>query len=172
MTTVYIGVGSNIEPLDNITAALDLLRDGGTGIVASSRFYRTAAIGRPEQEAYANGVWRARCGLPPRELRTVLRRIERQLGRIRTEDKFAPRSIDLDILLFGELLIEDAELRVPDPHILERPFLSKCLLELDPDIRMPDSGFRLAELARADWTTLEEYSEITQTIRQKLESEG
>lgn len=169
MSVVYIGVGSNIDPTHNVPSALDELSARGIRIVASSRFYRTAPIGRPEQFPYANGVWRTETETEPLRLKTILREVEQHLGRVRTDDKFAPRSIDLDILLYGQLSTHDEALLIPDPHILERPFLSLCLLELDPDIRLPGSSDRLRELSRVEDTVLEEYSEITRAIRAKLE---
>ncbi len=169
MTTVYLGVGSNIDPARYIPAAFDALANVGLAVAASSRFYRTAPIGRPEQAPYANGVWRLECDARPQTLRSSLKMIEERLGRIRGSDKFAPRSIDLDILLFGDSLIEDDGLLVPDPHILERPFLSLCLLEIDPTIVLPGTGAPLREIFEEPEQQLEEYPEITAIVRKKLE---
>lgn len=169
MAPVYIGVGSNIEPLRNIPAAIKLLREWGITVFASSTFYRTPAIGRPEQEPYANGVWLIEYARSAWELKALLRKTEEHLGRVRTEDRYAPRSLDLDILLFGDLVTHEKGLIIPDPHITERPFLCRCLLELDPAIRMPESGRRLSEFSSADWLMMEEHAEITKAVRRTLE---
>lgn len=68
------------------------------------------------------------------------------MGRIRTEDKYAPRTIDLDILLYGDQVIQEPDLKIPDPDLYRRPFLAIALLELAPQLRLPDSGSLLAEL--------------------------
>jgi 2-amino-4-hydroxy-6-hydroxymethyldihydropteridine diphosphokinase len=168
MALVFLGVGSNIAPERNIPAALRILQERGVTIDATSRFYRTAAIGRPDQEPYANGVWRAETELPPRELRILLRETEHRLGRVRTNDKFAARTIDLDILLYDELIAVEEDLRLPDPHILERAFLAACLLELNPGLRLPGSQFDLSEVAQAGGP-FEDYLGITKKIRILLE---
>lgn len=133
----YIGVASNISPEDNIERALAGLSEQVT-VAKVSTFYRTAPINRPEQPYYLNGAAKILTALPPQRLKhEVLRRIEAELGRIRTEDRYCARPIDLDLLLYGDLRIASEELRLPDPDVLERPFLIACLLELDPDLRLP-----------------------------------
>ncbi|MCF6287505.1 MAG: 2-amino-4-hydroxy-6-hydroxymethyldihydropteridine diphosphokinase, partial [Candidatus Hydrogenedentes bacterium] len=127
----------NVDPEKNIVAALEILR-GQVSIEALSIFYRTAAIGRPEQPDYLNGVAKIRTPLEPVALKTtVLRPIEAQLGRQKTADRYAARCIDLDILLWGEAILDNEEQTIPDPDITERPFLGAGLLDLDPDIVLP-----------------------------------
>ena len=168
MALVYIGVGSNIDPERNIPSALEALLLANLRVTRSSSFYRTDPIGRPEQAPYANGVWQAVTGLSPHELKALLRRIERRLGRVRSSDKFAARTIDLDILLFDDLELSDEEVSIPDPHILERGFLARCLIELDPGLRFPGADSPLAAVAdKAE--NLEENVGITRTIKRILE---
>lgn len=171
MPRVYIGVGSNIEPLAHIPAALDELLACGMTVDASSRFYRTEAIGGGGQPSYANGVWRAHCVIEPHELRSVLRDIEARLGRVRSSDKYAPRPIDLDTLLYDDLVIADGELTIPDPQILERAFLVRCLLEIDPQLRLPGHSGPLADADIVQPSSFEEYPEITLRVNQRLENE-
>ncbi len=144
---VYIGVGSNIAPETNIVAALERLKSYAT-ITGVSTIYRTPALLRPEQPPYLNGVIRVRTTLDARPLKfEVLRGIETALGRIRTDDAYAARPIDLDILLFDALIVVEDDLRIPDPDIRERAFLSAGLRELDPGLVLPDTGERVAGLA-------------------------
>ena len=143
----YIGVGSNIAPETNIVAALERLKLYAT-ITGVSTFYRTPALMRPEQPPYLNGVIRVRTALDVRSLKfEVLRGIETALGRIRSDDAYAARPIDLDILLFDALTIDEDDLRIPDPDIGERVFLAAGLRELAPGLVLPDTGERVAGLA-------------------------
>lgn len=167
--TMYIGVGSNIEPEANILRALDLL-ERCSRVTATSTFYRTPAIGRPEQPDYLNGVWRIETPLAPRDLKFgELRRIEEQLGRVRGSDKYAPRTIDLDVLLCGPEVLDDPDCQVPAPEIRQRPFLVVCLLELDPDLVMPDTGEPLASLLARDQEKAYRPAEaFTQRLRSRV----
>jgi 2-amino-4-hydroxy-6-hydroxymethyldihydropteridine diphosphokinase len=144
--TAYIAVGSNVESEKNIPRALERLRRR-VRVTASSSFSRTAPVGPADQPPFLNGVWKIVTTASPRSLKyEVLRSIETELGRHRTEDRYAPRPIDLDILLFGDAVIDEPDLRIPDPDILERPFLAGALLELDPDLVLPDRGKPLHSL--------------------------
>lgn len=169
MALVYLGVGSNIEPAANVPRALIALSELGLPVAASSPFYRTEAIGRPEQEPYANGVWKLSCTVGPHRLKRLLRAIERRLGRLRTADRYAARPIDLDILIYDDLVVDDGELRIPDPHILERPFLGAGLVSLDPEIRLPGDAVPLRRRLQAAAGGLEEYPEISRLVCGRLE---
>jgi 2-amino-4-hydroxy-6-hydroxymethyldihydropteridine diphosphokinase len=171
-------VGSNIDPQKNITGALSLLRRQVT-VTASSTFYRSRAEGRPEQgrpqakslchQEFSNGVWRIHTAIEPSPLKfDVLRSIENHLGRRRdVRDKFADRTIDLDLILYAECIIDAPELRIPDPGIV-RPFVAVPLLELAPGLILPD-GRPLAELPGAnDPTGLEPLAELTAMLRAAL----
>ena len=144
---VYIAVGSNIEPERNIAEALDRLKRY-VHIKAISTFYRTAPIGQPEQSAFLNGVWQIDTVRTALALKFgVLRQIESKLGRVRTEDKYAARTIDLDIAVYGDAVINEPDLHIPDPDIRQRPFIAVPLLELAPSLVLPDTGERLSSLA-------------------------
>lgn len=145
--TVYIAVGSNIDPERHIPAALSRLHRRLT-VTAVSTFYQTAPLGRPEQDPYVNGVIQVRTGLEPRELKFgVLRPLEAELGRRRGPDRLASREIDLDLVLHGDRVLSEPDLALPDPDLRERAFIAVPLVELAPDLTLPDTGERLAELA-------------------------
>lgn len=137
---VYIGVGSNIDPDLNIPKALKRLCREAT-VTGVSIFYRCAALGRPTQAPFTNGVFRVLWNDGPEALKTeCLRGIETRLGRQRGSDRYADRTIDLDILLFGDRRIGTDGVVVPDPDIMRRPFIYIPLLELAPDIVVPGVG--------------------------------
>jgi 2-amino-4-hydroxy-6-hydroxymethyldihydropteridine diphosphokinase len=160
MARAFIAIGSNIDPERNVLAALRLLRRR-VRIVAVSTFYRTQAEGRPGDPDFINGVALIETELAPRALKLeVLREVEQALGRQRTADGSAPRTMDLDLLLYDNL--EDDELRLPDADILRRPFVAFPLLELDPGLRLPrwQTGIRevAARLSAQGMTPLPEYT--------------
>lgn len=153
----YVGVGSNVAAEANVPAALRALARR-VRVVATSTFYRTEPIGRAGDPPFVNGVVAVDAELAAADLKwRVLRPIEAELGRLRGPDPNAPRTIDLDLLLYGEVRCATPELVLPDPQIVERPFLAWPLLELDPELVLPDGRplHPLAErLPRAGMTAL------------------
>ncbi len=146
---VYIALGSNIEPQANIERALRLLHEW-TRITGLSRFYETQAIGPVAQPHFLNGVVRVETDFSPRALKfELLRTIESAVGRTRSEDRFAPRTMDLDIVLYGSQCIATPEVTVPDPDLMERPFLAAGILDIDPAAELPD-GRLVAALFDSD----------------------
>src|SRR5512143_1899534 len=124
MVRAFVGIGSNIDPAQNVRAALRCLARQ-TRLVAISTVYLTEPLGRPEQAPYYNCVAEIATDVPPTELKYgMLRGIEDALGRRRTQDKYAPRTIDLDLLAYGDLVLDTEGMRLPDPDILQRPFLA------------------------------------------------
>ncbi|MDO8684967.1 MAG: 2-amino-4-hydroxy-6-hydroxymethyldihydropteridine diphosphokinase [Armatimonadota bacterium] len=169
MARVFIGIGSNIDPDRNIRAALRLLSHV-TRVTAISTFYVTDPEGRPEQPRYYNGVAEIETDLPPAQLKhDALRHIESELGRNRSDDKHAPRTIDLDILIYDDLIISSDDLVIPDPEIANRPYLAIPLAELIPEFTPPGTNQRLAESA-AEFTfgDMEPLSEYTKLLREDL----
>jgi len=147
MARAYIAVGSNILPAESIRKALRLLAQR-VKVTAISTVYQTRPEGGRVQPPYYNCVLAADTETPPNELkRSVLRAVEDQLGRQRGDDKFASRTIDLDLILYGELTLSTGDLALPDPEIRERPYLAAGLSELDPGLVMPDTGERIADIA-------------------------
>ena len=133
--SAYVAVGSNIEPETHIPSALTKLKSRIT-VSAVSTHYRTAPLGnRSDQDDYLNGVWRLETIETPHVLRQLFRSMEMDYGRLRTSDKYGPRTLDLDLLLWAELV--DSSAGLPDMDILERPFLYEALLEFDENLIWP-----------------------------------
>lgn len=168
-TCVFIGLGSNVNPERNLVAALDRLCDA-LEVRAVSTVYRTKPLERPEQDDFLNAVVAAATSLPPRALKfDVLRRIESELGRVRSDDAHAPRTIDLDLVLYGNRIMDEADLQLPDPDIWERPFIAEPLRELAPSLVMPDTRERIASIAAAlDCTGLTPEPALTHRLRDRL----
>lgn len=143
---VFVAVGSNIDPERHILEALGRVKQYGR-VTGVSTFYRTEPVGRPEQQSFLNGVWRIETSTSARVLKfDCLRVIEADLGRVRTADKWASRTIDLDIILYGDAVIDEPGLRIPDPEIRVRSFIAIPLLELAPDLVLPDTKECLASV--------------------------
>ncbi|MFH2006711.1 MAG: 2-amino-4-hydroxy-6-hydroxymethyldihydropteridine diphosphokinase [bacterium] len=169
--TCYVGVGSNIEPQVHVPAALEGLLSR-MEVTGSSTFYRTAPAGRPEQADYVNGVWAVRTHLAPGPLKALLRELEVRLGRRRTADRFASRTIDLDLLLHGDTVRVGGGLDLPDPDVRHRAFVAVPLLELAPELRLPDTGEPLARVVDRLGTdgleALEALEALTAALRTRL----
>jgi 2-amino-4-hydroxy-6-hydroxymethyldihydropteridine diphosphokinase len=147
MARVFIGVGSNIEPRCHVPSALRRL-DEAAGVLRVSTFFATPALERSVDPPFVNGVVELGDVMPPEALKALLRRIEQDEGRRRTPDRFAPRPIDLDLLLHGDVVSAAAGLQLPHPDVVSRRFVTLPLLELAPDLLLPGSGERLATVAR------------------------
>lgn len=142
-----IAIGSNIAPERNVPLAVNLLNQY-VRIHALSSMCWSVAIGARDQPRFLNGACRIATRLSPRDLKTfVLESIEYALGRVRTGDKYAAREIDLDIALFGNSVIKEKGLRIPDPDIRKRPFLAIPLAEVAPDWVVPRTAATLREIA-------------------------
>ena len=146
--TVFITLGSNIEPAANLARALDhLTRE--LQVEAVSGVWESEPYGAPGTPRFCNAAVRITSALPPAGLKRLLRRIEGDLGRRRDGRRNAPRTIDLDIALVGDLVIDDprAGLRIPDPDIRERAYLALPLAEVGPEVPHPETGEPLADIA-------------------------
>jgi 2-amino-4-hydroxy-6-hydroxymethyldihydropteridine diphosphokinase len=142
----YIALGSNIDPEQNIIRAAQALKALGT-ILATSRVYRNEAIAPQPQPEYLNAAVLLLTDLTPERLRLDLRDIETEFGRVRTEDKYAPRTIDLDLCLYGSLVLNTERLTLPDPEITTRAHLAVTLAELNPDYLLPNTDESLSSIA-------------------------
>jgi 2-amino-4-hydroxy-6-hydroxymethyldihydropteridine diphosphokinase len=140
-----LGLGSNLgDRLANLQEALDRLsRVPGLRVTGTSRVYETDPVGPPQPD-YLNAVVRVETTLSPKRLLEACLGVEREMGRERRE-RWGPRNIDLDLLIFGREEIDQPGLTVPHPRMHERPFVLIPLLELDADPPLP-GGRRLAEL--------------------------
>jgi 2-amino-4-hydroxy-6-hydroxymethyldihydropteridine diphosphokinase len=147
VTTAYVGLGANLGDRDGtIEEALRRLdEDAEITITATSTLRETDPVGYTEQPRFLNGAARLETTLGARELLDRLLAVERSLGRERTGPRFGPRTIDLDLLLYGEEAIDEPGLTVPHPRLAERRFVLEPLVELDPALALPD-GRGLAAL--------------------------
>jgi 2-amino-4-hydroxy-6-hydroxymethyldihydropteridine diphosphokinase len=139
----YIGMGSNLGDREGVIAsALDLLRGADeVEVLAVSSLRETDPVGYLDQPRFLNGAVEVETTLAARELLALLLEIERRLGRVRGEGpRFGPRTIDLDLLLYGDETIGEAGLQVPHPRLAERPFVLEPLAELDPALEIPGAG--------------------------------
>jgi 2-amino-4-hydroxy-6-hydroxymethyldihydropteridine diphosphokinase len=149
MVQAFVAVGSNIDPARNVEASLRALALR-VRITAISTVYLTDAEGRPGQPPFYNGVVGVDTDATPHTLKfEVLRRIEADLGRQRSSDRYAPRTADLDLIIYGQCILNSAEMVLADPQIRHRPFLAWPLAELVPDLVLPGTGMRMAEIAGA-----------------------
>lgn len=143
-TRVAIGLGSNLgDRAGHLNAAVADLAEIGE-IVATSSVYETAPVGGPDQGAYLNAVVVLDTDLPPRSILDRLLVMEQAQGRRRRE-RWGPRTLDLDILLYGDQVIDSPGLTVPHPRVAERRFVLEPLDEAWPGATLPD-GRRIADL--------------------------
>jgi 2-amino-4-hydroxy-6-hydroxymethyldihydropteridine diphosphokinase len=142
----FISLGSNIEPERYLPLAVNRLKALGN-VVAVSRVYQNPAVGDSPQPDFLNAAVLLETDLSLVDLRRCLRVIEDSLGRVRTEDKYAPRTIDLDLCLYGNTFSETREQTLPDPDILTRAHLAVPLAELAPDLHHPLIGDPLRDIA-------------------------
>lgn len=140
-----VGLGGNAgEPVAAVRAALvalDLLP--GTRLLRASRLYRTPAWGLRDQPDFINAAAAIETCLAPRALLERLLAVERAFGRVRAadgSDRWGPRTLDLDLLLHGEAVVDEPGLRVPHPHLHERAFALLPVMDVAPDARIPGIG--------------------------------
>ena len=140
MTRAYVGVGANLGDREaTIRAAIEALPD----VVAVSTLRETEPFGVTGQPPYLNGAVALETELAPRELLDRLLEIERSLGRERREPsqvRWGPRTIDLDLLVYGDATVDEPGLTVPHPRLHERRFVLEPLAELDPGLVVPGRG--------------------------------
>jgi 2-amino-4-hydroxy-6-hydroxymethyldihydropteridine diphosphokinase len=135
VTIAFIGIGSNLdEPRRQVLEAFtELDRLPHTRVVKKSSLYRTAPIGHAAQPDFINAVAQLETGLPAERLLAELQEVERRHGRERSFPN-APRTLDLDILLFGNATLQSGVLTIPHPRMHQRAFVLKPLLEIDPQL--------------------------------------
>lgn len=152
MSSIFVGIGSNLAsprhgpPVVVAMAAIGKLIAMGIGVSRLSRWYRTVPVPPSDQPCYINGVARVTTALPPAALLLALHQIEAELGRVRTRPN-AARVIDLDLLAYGDLVIQSADgLNLPHPRLHTRAFVLKPLFDVAPTWRHPLSGQTLTDL--------------------------
>jgi 2-amino-4-hydroxy-6-hydroxymethyldihydropteridine diphosphokinase len=135
VSRAYLALGSNLgDRLAHLQYAVDAL-DGADGVevVAVSRVYETAPVGGPPQDAYLNAVIATETGLEPHALLALGQRVERDAQRVRAE-RWGPRTLDVDVLLYDDLRLDDPELTLPHPRMWERGFVLAPLRDVAPDL--------------------------------------
>jgi 2-amino-4-hydroxy-6-hydroxymethyldihydropteridine diphosphokinase len=149
MATAFVGIGSNLGDREaHLRRAIDLISaEDGIEVSGVSEVRETEPWGPVEQGPFLNGAVRIETALTPRQLLGRLLEIERRMGRVRSE-RFGPRTIDLDLLVYGGETVEEPGLSVPHPRLHERRFALEPLAELDPGLTIPGLGPISALLAR------------------------
>ena len=172
MTRVFVAVGSNIDPDRNVIEALRRI-SSEVCILAISTVYLSEAMGRPEQSPYYNCVVEIDTNISPENLKALLGTIEEDLGRRRGPDKNAPRTIDLDLILYDDLVLKTEKITLPDPEILRRPFLAVPLHELAPDLILHGLGTNISDVITAlSLEQIQPLSEYTKFVRKQLHEDG
>jgi 2-amino-4-hydroxy-6-hydroxymethyldihydropteridine diphosphokinase len=144
LKTVYLSLGSNIGDREaNLRAALDRLQPARV-----SPFYETEPVDYTEQAWFLNAAAEIQTELMPRQLLTLTQRIERELGRVRVIAR-GPRTIDIDILLFGSTVMRTRELEIPHPRMAERRFVLQPMADLAPELRHPLTHRSVREMLEA-----------------------
>ncbi len=146
----YVGLGSNIGDREaTLRRALSLIdAEPGVEVLSVSTFRETDPVGYLDQPPFLNGACVLETDLPPQDLLARLLAIERSLGRVRGEERFGPRTIDLDLLLYGSETLGVPGLTVPHPRLMERRFALEPLVELEPDLALPDGRLLREALTR------------------------
>jgi len=141
MATAFIGIGSNLGDREtHLRRALDLLAaEDDIAVVAVSGLRETEPVGPVEQGPFLNGAVQVSTNLPPRQLLERLLDVEQRLGRVR-DVRFGPRTIDLDLLVYGGETADEPGLTLPHPRLHERRFALEPLAELDPRLVVPGRG--------------------------------
>ncbi|MFU8821647.1 MAG: 2-amino-4-hydroxy-6-hydroxymethyldihydropteridine diphosphokinase [Gammaproteobacteria bacterium] len=148
LVPAYVGLGSNLDhPAGQVRRALSALAAiPDTRFIASSALYRSPPMGPQDQPDYVNAVAGLLTCLPARQLLGALQAIEDAQGRRRDGPRWGPRTLDLDLLLYGALCLDEDDLSLPHPGLAERAFVLVPLLELAPGLRVPGGG-SIARLA-------------------------
>ncbi|HET8968789.1 MAG TPA: 2-amino-4-hydroxy-6-hydroxymethyldihydropteridine diphosphokinase [Gaiellaceae bacterium] len=151
MTVAYVGVGANVgQREETLRRAVELLREAdGVDVLAVSQLRETEPVGVVDQPPFLNGAVAIETARTPRDLLDLLLEIERSLGRVRAE-RWGPRTIDLDLLVYGDEIVDEPGLRVPHPRLHERRFALEPLAELQPDVEVPGWGEVSTLLAALD----------------------
>ena len=146
--TVYLSLGSNLgDREDNLRQAVALLAGAGLESIRISSVYETAPRDLEDQPVFLNLAVEARSAFPPELLLARIRAIEDRLGRQRTQPK-GPRTLDIDILLYGEHAVDLPHLEIPHPRMAERRFVLEPLAELAPGLKHPTLNLPVADLLR------------------------
>lgn len=146
-TKVLLSAGSNAgDSLNHLNSAVALLNATGlVNVLSSSSVYKTDPWGKTDQESFYNIALLAECRVDVGELMRIILNTEEKLGRVRAE-KWGPRIIDIDIILFGDVVVNTEHVIVPHPHFRDRLFVLKPAAEIAPDLLDPVTGRTIKEL--------------------------
>lgn len=149
MITAYIAVGSNLaDPVSQANLAIETLKSlPQSKFIASSKLYSSTPMGPQNQPDYINAVVAIETELTPIELLNCTQAIEQEQGRVRKDERWGPRTLDLDIILYGNEVIDSERLTVPHYGMKEREFVLYPLAEIAPSLQLPD-GTELSELLK------------------------
>lgn len=134
-----VALGANLEEPEAAVELAIMLLEQSTNLLARSSLYSTKPVGGPPQPDYVNAVCIIDSDLPAHDLLALLHGIEKSMGRVR-EERWGPRVIDLDLITYGALLLEEEDLTLPHPRAHERRFVLEPWLEIDPDAELPLHG--------------------------------
>ncbi len=157
MVTIYIGIGSNLnDPVQQVNQAItELAQITNSEMLKCSSLYRSMPMGPVNQADYINAVCALNTQLEPIALLDKLQGIEQQHGRVRSGERWGPRTLDLDILLFGEKIISSERLIIPHPGLDQRSFVLYPLYEIAPHLDVPGCGLLKTLIDGCDQTGLE-----------------
>ncbi len=149
MDQVYLGLGANLnQPIEQLNQALVALENlAGCTLVKSSGFYSSKPMGPQDQPDYVNAVVAINTSLSPLCLLAQTQKIELALGRVRKKARWGPRTLDIDILLFADNIIDNEQLTVPHYGMKLREFVLYPLFEIAPDLSLPD-GTHITDLLK------------------------
>ena len=150
--TGYLGLGSNVgDRKEHLRAAIKLLPEHGVEVEAVSSAYETEPVGEVlDQPDFLNAAIRVRTELEPEALLEVCKAIEVEQGRMLAAGRHSPRPLDIDLLLLGDLELSTERLTLPHPEVTSRRFVLAPLLELDPNLKLPDGTMLADALAALD----------------------
>lgn len=149
MPTIYLGLGGNLgDRQANLREGCRQLQAGGVRVERCSALYETEPWGVGQQPRFLNAVCRTKTELSPERLLALAKRIEARVGRT-PGIRYGPRPLDIDILLYGDLVRTSPELTIPHPRLAERAFVLVPLAEIAPDLLIPGSGHTVRELLEA-----------------------
>ncbi|MCY1306269.1 2-amino-4-hydroxy-6-hydroxymethyldihydropteridine pyrophosphokinase [compost metagenome] len=165
MERVFIGLGSNLaEPVSQLRGALAAIGElPQTHLTAVSSLYASDPLGPPDQPRYVNAVAALDTELAPLHLLDALQAIELAQGRVRKDERWGPRTLDLDILLFGQRQIDEPRLQVPHYHMHARAFVLYPLAEIAGDLQLPDGRPLQALLDTCPFEGLERLADLAVT---------